>query len=158
MSKEHLSTYLNDHLAGADFALEILDNLGKEASDLSPYLMSLKRAIEEDREQLILLMGRLHIAQSRVRQAGSWIAESLAEIKLGVDDDEKGPLRRLERLEALAIGIDGKLAMWQALSKAAAGNEELHAVDYDGLIERAVDQRSQVEILRLQAAQSALAA
>ena len=158
MSKEHLSTYLNDHLAGSDFALEILDNLEKEASDRSPTLTSLKTAIEEDREQLIVLMGRLHIAQSRVRQAGSLLAESLAEIKLGVDDEDKGPLRRLERLEALVIGIDGKLAMWQALGSAAAANEELRCVDYDPLIERAVDQRSCVETLRLQAAQSALAA
>jgi hypothetical protein len=62
-------------------------------------------------------MGDLNIAESRVRKAGSWIAEGVAEVKLDVDDDPQGPLRRLERLETLAIGIDGKVALWQALQQ-----------------------------------------
>src|SRR5262245_38866602 len=103
MSKEHLSTYLNDHLAGSHFAVELLEHLTSETPSLSSTLSALRTEIEEDREQLKSLMARLHIEESRVRKASGWIAERLAELKLEVDDDEKGGLRRLERLEALAI-------------------------------------------------------
>jgi len=102
---------LNDHLAGSSVAIEILDHLASEASGLNPSLTSLKQDIVEDRVQLKTLMARLNIPESRVRKAGSWIIEGLTEVKLDVDDDANGPLRRLERLEALALGIDGKIAL-----------------------------------------------
>jgi hypothetical protein len=156
MSKEHVSTYLNDHLAGANFAVEILGHLTSEAPGLSAELATLKAEIEEDREQLKTLMSQQNIEESRVRKAGSWIAERVAELKVEVDDEETGNLRRLERLEALAIGIEGKIALWEALHAAADSNTELVGLDYPRLIRRARDQRSRVEVLRLQAAREAL--
>jgi hypothetical protein len=114
VSKEHLATYLNDHLAGANFAVELLDHLASENPDLKPSLSALKKDIEDDRERLKILMARLSIAESRVRKAGTWIAEGVTEVKLDVDDDPHGPLRRLERREALAIEIEGKVALWRA--------------------------------------------
>jgi hypothetical protein len=158
MSKEHLSTYLNDHLVGANLAVEILDHLTSEAPSLSASLIALKAEIEEDREQLKALMASHHIEESRVRKAGSWIVEGLAELKLEVDDDAKGRLRRLERLEALAIGIDGKIALWRALDAAVSSNTDIGGLDYEHLSQRGQDQRARVEVLRLQAAREALAA
>ena len=111
MSKEHLSTYLNDHLAGANFALEILEHLTSETPSLNFSLVALKSEVEEDREQLKTLMTRQNIEESRLRKAEGWIADRLAELKLEVDDDATGRLRRLERLEALAIGIGNVLAL-----------------------------------------------
>jgi hypothetical protein len=158
MSKQHLSTYLNDHLAGANLVIEILDHLNSEAASQAASLIALKAEIEEDREQLKALMASQHIEESRVRKAGSWIVEGLSEFKLEVDDDAKGRLRRLERLEALAIGIDGKIALWLALDAAAPSNSELGGMDYGRLTKRGQDQRARVETLRLQAAREALAA
>jgi hypothetical protein len=157
VSKEHLATYLNDHLAGSNFAMEVLDHLAAENPHLKPSLNALKKDIEEDREQLRIVMQHLNIPESRVRKAGMWIAESVAEVKLEVDDDPNGPLRRLERLEALAMGIDGKIALWRAL-QAAPANEILAEIDHELLIQRGQEQRSRVEVLRLQAARAALAA
>jgi hypothetical protein len=91
-------------------------------------LGALKAEIEEDRDQLKTLMAKQQIEESRVRKAGGWIAERLAALKLGVDDDAHGRLRRLERLEALAIGIDGKIALWGALDAAASSNAELAGI------------------------------
>ena len=158
MSKEHLSTYLNDHLAGSNFAVEILEHLTSEAPSLSGSLTTLKTEIEEDREQLKTLMANQHIEESRVRKAGGWIAERLAELKLEVDDEATGRLRRLERLEALAIGIDGKIALWRALAVTASANAELAGIDYERLTQRGRDQRARVETLRVEAAREALAA
>jgi hypothetical protein len=158
MSKEHLSTYLNDHLAGSNLAVEILNHLISETLNLSGSLTALKTEIEEDREQLKSLMANQHIEESRVRKAGGWIAERLAELKLEVDDEATGRLRRLERLEALAIGIDGKIALWAALDAAASSDTELKGIDYERLTQRGRDQRARVETLRVQAAREALAA
>ena len=157
MSKEHLAIYLNDHLAGSLTAVEILDHLEAEASDLMPDLGALKSEIAADRDQLKALMERLGISESRVRKVTSWIAEQVTEAKFEVDDETQGTLRRLERLEALAVGIDGKSALWRALNAAAEVAPELRGMDYEHLTERAQKQRSRVEILRLQAARLALA-
>jgi hypothetical protein len=147
---------LNDHLAGSNVAVELLDHLMSENPDLKPSLATLKKDIEDDREQLEGLMARLNIAESRIRKAGTWIAESVAEVKLDVDDDPHGPLRRLERLEALALGIDGKVALWRAL-EATPPNSALAGFDFELLTRRGQEQRSRVEVLRLHAARAGLA-
>jgi len=156
MSKEYLSTYLNDHLAGAVMAIEILDQLATEAPDLNPILMATKKDIEADREQLFDLMKRLDISQSRVRRAGAWFAEQVAEAKFQMDDRTGGLLDRLERLEALVLGIEGKLRLWRALDAASNTNPELKGLDYQQLEQRAVEQRDRIEALRVQTATSAL--
>jgi hypothetical protein len=112
--------------------------------------------IEADCQELKALTGRLGISASRVRKVGSWITEKFAEIKLKVDDESGGSLRRLERLEAVGVGIDGKSALWSALAAAAAIDPDLLGPDYDRLKQRAADQRQRVEGFRLQAARSAL--
>ena len=156
MSREHLSIHLNDHLAGSVIAVEILEHLESEASDLVQDLGALKTEIEVDRRQLKQLLDRLGISESRVRKVTSWIAEQVTEAKFEADDESRGTLRRLERLEALALGIDGKSAMWHALKAAAELSPELREIDYEQLVQRAQQQRSRVEMLRLQAARVAL--
>jgi hypothetical protein len=68
MSKEHLSTYLNDHLAGAVMALEVIDQLATEAPDLKSILLETKSDIEADREQLISVDEKIgHRGESRAQ-------------------------------------------------------------------------------------------
>ena len=156
MSREHLATYLNDHLAGSLIAVQILEHLESEATDLIQDLGALKAEIEADRRQLKELLDRLGISESRVRKVTSWITEQVTEAKFEADDESRGTLRRLERLESLALGIDGKSALWQALKAAAELAPELRQMDYEQLVQRAQQQRSRVEMLRVQAARVAL--
>jgi hypothetical protein len=156
MTTEHLATYLNDHLAGSNVAIEILDHLAVETSAVSAFA-GLRKEIDEDRHELRVMMNRLRVIESRVRKAGSWIAEGFAELKLEVDDEPNGPLRRLERLELLAIGIQGKVSLWKALDATSGSYAELGNIDYARLIQRGQDQYDRVETLRLVAARAALA-
>jgi hypothetical protein len=149
MSKEHLATYLNDHLAGSQAAVEILERLGRTGA-------ALKVAIEEDCEVLKNLMAQLNISESPIRKAGGWLGEKVIALKTRIDDKEGGALNQLETLEALALGIDGKLALWWALEAAKEVEPELAILEYETLILRALDQRSRVEELRLDAARVAL--
>jgi len=76
--------------------------------------------------------------------------------KLRMEDKSDGPLRLLESIEAVALGIDGKMALWRALDVAAEGGPELQGLDYEHLAQRAEDQRQRAEIIRLSAAKAAL--
>ena len=102
-------------------------------------------------------MDRLHITESRPRKATVWLTAKLAEIKLNIEDEGSGPLRLLESVEAVALGIDGKLALWRSLSAAAEIDAELRGVDYERLAQRAEKQRQRAEKVRLSAAKAALA-
>ena len=85
-----------------------VDGLGAFADELRP-------SIEEDRAQLLTLMTAASIAVSGMKSAAAWLSEKFAEMKIRVDDRRAGPLRRLELLEALSLGIEGKRALWSAL-------------------------------------------
>lgn len=158
MASDRLSTYLNDHLAGAVAALDLLGRLeaAQAGSSAAGALADLRADIAADRQKLEALMARLDIDESRSRKALAWIAERAAHLKLRLDDSSDGALGRLEALDALAVGIEGKRALWQALAAAADGSPGLQGVDYAHLTRRADEQRARVETMRLEAAKLAL--
>ena len=59
-------------------------------------------------------------------------------------------------LEAIAIGIEGKRALWTAMAAAAETAPELLVLNYGRLLEGVDEQRMQVEAQRLIAARAAL--
>lgn len=85
------------------------------------------------------------------------MAEKFARVKLRVDDVVQGRLRLLEGLETLALGIQGKLALWTALETVSDRIAELWKLDLSRLQQRARDQHAQVEARRLAAARESLA-
>jgi hypothetical protein len=152
----HLDTYLNDHLAGSTAGLEILDRF-RTSGGSEDWASALRDAIVADRHELEKLMQAACVARSALRQTAGWMTEKLAEFKTRLDDPAAGPLQRLELLEALALGIDGKRALWTALQTIAGDVPGLERTDYVRLIARAVEQRHAVELRRLDAASEALA-
>jgi hypothetical protein len=156
MSHEFLTTYLNDHLAGSQAALEVVALL--RTIDDSSVWRDVEADISADRGELERAMHTMGAAPSTLRGAAAWTAEKLAEMKMRVDDPAGGALRRLELIEALAMGIDGKRALWTALQKAAERTSALGVLDYPRLIARADGQRRVVEEQRLEVAKLALAA
>jgi hypothetical protein len=104
-------------------------------------------------------MDRLQIVESRPRKVSAWLAEKFIELKLRVDDRALGPLRLLESLEIVGLGIHGKLAMWHALNVAAEDYPSLQGlIDYDCLAQRAEEQRRGIEIVRLEAVKAVCSA
>ncbi len=158
MANEALATYVQDHLAGSVVAVELLEYLAAEQAGTAdePLLITLRRDIVADRQELEAFMAHLGIGVSGPRQATAWLIEKLSELKLRLDDPGPGALRRLEALDAIALGIAGKQALWQALAAAAEEAPKLGRLDYARLVRRAADQHAVVETLRLQAAKEAL--
>jgi hypothetical protein len=158
MADKHVATYLNDHLAGSVVAVELLEHLEKAhaGTETGRFAAGLRADIEEDRRELVALMERLQVTVSSPRKAAAWLAEKVTELKLKMDDPAGGALRLLETIEAVAIGIEGKRALWLALAAASEGNPRLKGPDYGRLEARAVEQRQRAEKVRLAAAREAL--
>ncbi len=156
MNQENLQSYLHDHLAGATTGLELLDFLGSlhAGGPIADGYTGLRREVEADEQALRDLVAALGFAPGSVRQAAAWMAEKLARVKFLVAG--RNTLGELEALEALALGIEGKRALWASLSVVADAPTPLRAVDLARLQERARDQRARVETRRLEVASAAL--
>jgi hypothetical protein len=93
-------------------------------------------------------------ASSRRRRGVTGVVdEDVNSIALG--NCTGGQLARLEKLEALALGIEGKRALWRALLAVAEEIPALRNVDLVRLDQRADDQRKRVEVRRIEAAREA---
>ena len=160
MANEHLATYLNDHLAGSVVAIELIESLesSHEGTPVETFVHQLRADIEADQKELQRLMTSLEISESRTRQASAWLTEKLTSLKLRFDDSEDGNLRLFESLEALSLGIEGKLSLWRALSAVAEASPELRILDYDLLQKRAQEQRERVKSKRIEVARKILPA
>lgn len=155
---KYLPIYLNDHLAGSVVGVELAKRIAGENRDsaYSRQLKELSEEIEEDRQSLKELMGRLGVGGDPLKVTGAWAAEKLGRLKLNGELLKYSPLSRLEELEMLSLGVEGKAAMWRALNTAVAGDPRLRDFDFETLHERAAAQRGVLEDLRLRAARDAL--
>jgi len=160
MAHEALTTYLNDHLAGAAAALQLLDQLtdASETAEDKQFFTALHADISEDRDVLENLLKKAGGQPSGLRQVGGWVAAKVGQLKLAIDNPARGTLDRLQALEVLALGIQGKMALWRALRVAGPGLPEVRELDLDRLERRALDQHERVEARRVTAAERALQA
>jgi hypothetical protein len=144
-----LSTYLNNHLVDETLGLELVKRTSSEnkGTRLGTFLELLSWELEEDRESLVGLMRELGVRRRRVEPAVAGLAERLSRVTSRGDS-------RLGDLEAIHLGIDGKLDLWNALQTSVG--DRLQGVDFHQLIRRAEGQIDALERRRLAAAASAL--
>jgi hypothetical protein len=150
--------YLNDHLAGARAALDLIDDIveGSTDEELSTFLERLRTEIDQDREQLRRVMDRLDVEEHRAKQVLAGIAESTSRLKLARVGQSESMSMLLE-LETLSAGIWTKIRLWRSLRGTPRLREMLDGIDLDGLISRGERQLDELEEHRLVAANRALA-
>lgn len=155
---EQLETYLNDHLAGAGAGSDLARKLrsANAGTPLGAYLADLSQEIDEDKATLERIMDHLGITKNPVKQAVGRLGERFSRIKLNELVTGSRDLSRLLELEALGLGIQGKLAGWQALQAIRDREPKLAEFDLDSLISRAEQQRAGLEQHRLRVAGEAL--
>ncbi|MFP4228849.1 MAG: hypothetical protein ACLFTE_08485 [Salinivenus sp.] len=157
MKDRNLRTYLNDHRAGAEAGLQ----LAKDSRDHNPtgplheFLSALVTEIEEDVEQLERLHGRLHSAENPLKKTSAWLFSKVSRLKLETALLEYSDLTRLEELEALMLGVRGKLALWNVLEAACGPDPRFEHVDFDELQRRAQRQLEGLKKHHLEAARHA---
>jgi hypothetical protein len=159
MAENGLSTYLEDHLAGATAALDLLRNLEEEHAEepLGRSLGALRDEIAADRSTLAAFGERAGHGEHSVKEAAARLGEKLSRWKL--ERGLSGALGTFEALEFLALGVWGKRALWRALLSIEGLDARLGstAADLERLIRRAEEQHDRIEALRLQLAPEALA-
>jgi hypothetical protein len=160
LDRKLLGTYLNDHLAGSTVGLELAKRArgSNEGSEYGEVLERIAREIEEDRETLEKLMEAFEIKRDHPKVLAAWTAEKAGRLKPNGRLLSYSPLSRLIELEILALGITGKLSLWEALAEVADEDARLELAELKRLSERAERQRADVWNLRQHAAGEALVA
>ena len=108
------ATYLRDHLAGADTAIQMVQGLSNAYRGGAPdgaLFESLHEQFREDRgvvEGILVELG--YSSRSFKRLAGRATGSALGTVAGGAPGD----LSLFRTLEALAIGVQGKRCLWQA--------------------------------------------
>jgi hypothetical protein len=153
-----LETYLNDHLAAAAAAVDLVERTraANEGTPLDPFLENLGREIEADRETLQQVMERLGVGRSAPKQVAGKVTETLSRLRLSPRVTGSAAVTRLMELETLSLGIEGKAGLWRSLGQVADARPELAGFDLAELVGRAVSQRASLEPFRLEAAGAAL--
>jgi uncharacterized membrane protein/carbon monoxide dehydrogenase subunit G len=147
-----LAIYLNDHLAGAMAGVA----LAKRLARTHPALRGLAADVEEDQRELVAIMRTLEVDTQWYKPIVGRLGEKLGRLKLNGRLLRRAPLSDVLELEAMALGITGKRAIWRALQ--TLEDPRLDAAALDRLEERAEAQFDVVENLRLAVFPSAVRA
>ena len=124
-------TYLHDHHAGSNFAIELLERLREryQGHETGFFATTLLADIEADRNVLESIIERTGKGHFDIKDAIGWLGEKASRIKL--QDNQPTGFGTFEAIEALALGIVGKQKLWQALSVAAESDPRFKGWDFD---------------------------
>jgi hypothetical protein len=154
MKSDALTTYLQDQLAGALHASELLKAMRDHfaGEPLGAFAAEVLAEVEADREVLARLTERVGGNAGGMKEWGAWVAEKVTRLKL--KHGSADGLGTFESLEFLVTGIHGKRALWRAMAVVASFDTRLQGIDFTNLIARAENQHQKVEERRLAWARS----
>jgi hypothetical protein len=149
---DRLAIYLHDHRAGSNFAINLLEGMRDQKGDreLAALASRVLAEVTRDRDTLQKIIDRVGESHSHLKEASAWFAEKASRMKLTHNDPEG--LGTFEALETLALGILGKLSLWEALGAIAEFDDRVRGEDYRRLAARAREQHDLVEEYRLRVA------
>lgn len=153
-----LGVYLNDQLAAGVVWREVARRsaANNAGSDVGEMLERVARAIAEDVDTFQQIMRRLGVPKNPVKTRLAVAAERIGRLKLNGRLTGYSPLSRFVELDFLAMGIQGKVILWENLRDLAGLDARLPDVDFGRLIERARSQCAEIERFRPQAGREAL--
>jgi hypothetical protein len=152
---DSLSIYLQDHLAGAAYAIDLVAFMRDQhkGDELGQFAAALLDDIKADQDTLQQLADRAGAGSSTLKELTAWVSEKVSRLKLKHDAGDA--LGTFEALEFLALGIQGKLALWRTLGAVAMADDRLRGMNFERLAARAKKQHAEVENRRLQVAHTA---
>jgi hypothetical protein len=152
-----LGGYLNDHLAGAAAAIQLAERrrARERHSSIGQLLEVLIGEIREDRDELERVVRALGYERNPVKPASARVVELLASLRMSLPVVGTGipEASRLEEIEVLSLGIEGKRMMWGALE--ALADPRLQGFDFAKLQRRASEQRGRLGPWHLRCASAA---
>jgi hypothetical protein len=152
-----LGIYLNDHLAGATAGTELIHRMTKAETDWAggETLQQLAAEVRTDRQTFLEIMAALNVPVRHYKTLAAWVVEKAARLKPNGHLLTRSPLSRVEELETMRLGVEGKAAGWRTLRTRAEHDPRLDKNQLDDLMARADRQIEQLEELRVTAAAEA---
>ena len=135
LRRRELATYLNDHLAGAEGGRRLAGRLARTVAE--PELKGVDAEIDRDYATLQRLMDDLGVTRSRLKQLAGVAAEMASRIKLRLGSAGAHDVEQLLGLEAMAVGVAGKLRLWRSLELLAPSEPRLDEQELRALAARA---------------------
>jgi hypothetical protein len=147
---DSLQSYLHDHLAGSHFATKLLKALQEQYKEeaLGKFAGAMLAEVARDQKTLEEIIQQVGTAHLDLTESVGWLAERASQFKLHRDHPGPG-LGTFEAIEVLALGIRGKLALWQALPAIRRVDARIPALDFEQLASRAEEQFARAEEQRL---------
>jgi len=157
MPTDPLTRYLQDHLAGSVAALQLMETLAdhERGLPLEQKLRGLHAEVTEEQERLMAILARLGGEESSLKQVAAWLTEKLHRGRLALVERADPALARLTGLESLALGLQGKLALYRALEDVAPDDPRLGGYPFAALQARTLLQHAMIEQERMAAARAA---
>ncbi|MFJ7157261.1 hypothetical protein ACIQUQ_20225 [Streptomyces sp. NPDC101118] len=148
-----LGVYLNDHRAGAAGGVALLRRMVRthRGTPAGARLVPLLRDVEEDRDSLLEVMEAFDVPVMHVKSLVVRLAEKAARTKPNGRLIARSPLSDLLELEAIRLGVEGKLALWRSLANVARTDSRVDRAAMHRLAARAERQIALLEGLRLAA-------
>jgi hypothetical protein len=136
---DYLSTYLRDHRAGAELGVNLAQRLRDEnaGTPYEDFLTLLARQIEEDVLTLDETMEAFGVDKATLKTAGAKVGEVLGRLKPNEHLTGYSPLSRVQELEMLRSGVQGKQALWDSLYEISETDDRLDPDGLRALVERA---------------------
>ena len=159
MPTNALRRYLQDHLAGSVAALQLMETLAdhERGLPLEQRLRGLHSEVTEEQERLKAILARLEGQESSLKRATAWLTQKLHRGRLALVERAEPALARLEGLESLALGLQGKLALYRALEDVVPDEPRLGGYPFAALQARTLIQHAMVEQERMAAVRTAFA-
>jgi len=95
-------------------------------------------------------------SKNPLKQAATWMAEKATRPKFSGLTSGERELGTFMALESLALGVQGKKALWTALKEVADQHPPLASINLDALIDRAHEQYTELERERMATVKLAL--
>jgi hypothetical protein len=146
--QRYLTTYVQDHRAGAEAGVRLARRCHDHAPDptTAAELARIVEEIEADRVSLAAIMDGLGVEASKVKDVAGLAAERIGRLKLNGRLVRTSPLSVVVELEGLIGAVSVKRELWATLSvlagARAAPDERLAT-----LLARADDQRSRLQAI-----------
>jgi hypothetical protein len=149
-NKRWLTVYLQDHYAAAVAGTALFHRVAGSHGDAHArsVIAELATQVEMDRRELGGIMRTLGIRHSQPKQAFAWSGEKVGRLKTNGSVFKRSPLTDVVELDALSLGVEGKVLCWKVLLTVAQAEPSLDVTQVEHLLDRAAIQRGRIEELR----------
>ncbi|MGW0994263.1 hypothetical protein ACWD5V_13295 [Streptomyces sp. NPDC002523] len=121
-------------------------------------LKALAAEISHDRKRFLRLLEDLDITVRHYKVCGAWLGEKIGRVKPNGRLLRRSGLTMLIELEAMRLGVQGKVLLWRALLSASADDPRLNPDWLEQLLHRAEQQLRTLDSLHARATTALLSA